>query len=653
MVDALCNFESAVQTEFCRLYSPEGRKAALAQYIEAKSKCDWKEDSAKDAPHNMSVRAAAWSNSSSYEHALSVSPPDTSQANELTQKLQLHTCRVDVADATHWQVMRLGPFVTNGGWDWIETNIDNALYSESRDAFVTAALMAPVFANGTLIGYPPLHVHHMHLTQTYQSYVQAASKNGATSLFYQATPPFIVDEYTFHMHGDSPCTEDDGGTACYLMPLPSEYGIRFPTEDSMYFNAEINDVRRPQSPALEWWLEFSIKISTADLIPVSKLFASGVIGRYPGLSATAAQARQGLVMLPGDMRDAMAFYSFPMHQAGQFLHLGTGLSHAHQAYNKGYIIFTGRPADGGLHALLSAGGAADEMVILDRLNLTIQGVVSHVRRHLTRQAEKCAAFGNCSYVPRYRCHGGPGLEFVDEDVRAGIDAGYYDRMASPMCATSQWSYRAGEVFTVVSFLGRVFPNDTHYPLPYGMHPFSFGAIVIDDHVLKDRHDLSVYQQNYRYHCMKNEPETTFNTWTDQTILRGGGEAAAGGCIDDDALAAERASAYGVSIGGCAEGKSMGLCQFPEGREMCPLTCGTCGGPKPQHVPQLAAVGAALLMVVGCWVGFCARKRRITAFDPARTTTQDFLSLPRAEVETAVAELAVKVKEHEMLLTRVA
>ena len=54
---------------------------------------------------------------------------------------------------------------------------------------------------------------------------------------------------------------------------------------------------------------------------------------------------------------------------------------------------------------------------------------------------RSAAFGNCSYVPRYRCHGGPGLEFVDEDVRAGIDAGYYDRMASPMCATSQWSYR--------------------------------------------------------------------------------------------------------------------------------------------------------------------------------------------------------------------
>ena len=181
--------------------------------IEAKSKCDWKEDS--DAPHNMSVRAAAWSNSSSYEHALSVSPPDTSQANELTQKLQLHTCRVDVADATHWQVMRLGPFVTNGGWDWIETNIDNALYSESRDAFVTAALMAPVFANGTLIDILPLHVHHMHLTQTYQSYAQAASKNGATSLFYQATPPFIVDEYTFHMHGDSPCTEDDDCVLSY------------------------------------------------------------------------------------------------------------------------------------------------------------------------------------------------------------------------------------------------------------------------------------------------------------------------------------------------------------------------------------------------------------------------------------------------------
>ena len=49
-----------------------------------------------------------------------------------------------------------------------------------------------------------------------------------------------------------------------------------------------------------------------------------------------------------------------------------------------------------------------------------------------------------------------------------------------------------------------------------------------------------------------------------------------GCVDDDALAAERASAFGISISGCKRGKVMGLCAYPEGSGACPVTCGTCG-----------------------------------------------------------------------------
>ena len=47
-------------------------------------------------------------------------------------------------------------------------------------------------------------------------------------------------------------------------------------------------------------------------------------------------------------------------------------------------------------------------------------------------------------------------------------------------------------------------------------------------------------------------------------------------VDDDALAAERASAFGISISGCKRGKVMGLCAYPEGSGACPVTCGTCG-----------------------------------------------------------------------------
>ena len=68
--------------------------------------------------------------------------------------------------------------------------------------------------------------------------------------------------------------------------------------------------------------------------------------------------------------------------------------------------------------------------------------------------------------------------------------------------------------------------------------------------------------------------------TSQIVSKaGGGEAAASdgeGCVDDDALAAERASAFGISISGCKRGKVMGLCAYPEGSGACPVTCGTCG-----------------------------------------------------------------------------
>jgi hypothetical protein len=54
------------------------------------------------------------------------------------------------------------------------------------------------------------------------------SDNGSPSLYYQDdTKPKFADEYTFHVHGDSPCREAEGGTACYLLTMPQGYGIRF------------------------------------------------------------------------------------------------------------------------------------------------------------------------------------------------------------------------------------------------------------------------------------------------------------------------------------------------------------------------------------------------------------------------------------------
>jgi hypothetical protein len=181
------------------------------------------------------------------------------------------------------------------------------------------------------------------------------------------------------------------------------------------------------------------------MVPTSKLLASGEAGIFPGLYPTAAQLRQGYTMLPGDMPDAMAFYSFPMKHAGTMVHIGTALSHAHQAYNKGYLIYSGTPADGGLHDIpgLAANESTSDLTLflLPSANLTIESATTYVQRRVERSAAACRAAGTvCPYVPQLRCYGGSGTEFVAADDDAGIVAGYYDRMVTPTCDRSEWSY---------------------------------------------------------------------------------------------------------------------------------------------------------------------------------------------------------------------
>ena len=47
------------------------------------------------------------------------------------------------------------------------------------------------------------------------------------------------------------------------------------------------------------------------------------------------------------------------------------------------------------------------------------------------------------------------------------------------------------------------------------------------------------------------------------------------CRDNDAGASAMASAAGLEVLSCADGKMLGLCGEPAAKEMCPVTCGIC------------------------------------------------------------------------------
>jgi hypothetical protein len=58
---------------------------------------------------------------------------------------------------------------TQGGYDWTQIGWDNlwdirAKLLEYPDGiFITQQFSAPVLADGTRIGHPPIHVHHIHI----------------------------------------------------------------------------------------------------------------------------------------------------------------------------------------------------------------------------------------------------------------------------------------------------------------------------------------------------------------------------------------------------------------------------------------------------------------------------------------------------------
>ena len=79
---------------------------------------------------------------------------------------------------SRWWVTRVGPFQSKGGNDW--HNIEwshfgrlsamkatfgaNTSQSAAQMLFwITGFLVAPVDADGELIDYPPIHIHHAHL----------------------------------------------------------------------------------------------------------------------------------------------------------------------------------------------------------------------------------------------------------------------------------------------------------------------------------------------------------------------------------------------------------------------------------------------------------------------------------------------------------
>lgn len=89
---------------------------------------------------------------------------------------------------------------------------------KDRVVYVRGRMFAPVYANGTLVNYPPLHIHHAHiLPYAHKKLSKKIMPSGGRGFWRETIGNHHV---LVQAHGDTICQDDEGGKALALTFLP-------------------------------------------------------------------------------------------------------------------------------------------------------------------------------------------------------------------------------------------------------------------------------------------------------------------------------------------------------------------------------------------------------------------------------------------------
>lgn len=162
-----------------------------------------------------------------------------------TVNATLQDCQVEGGQLQVHHLFRFGPFNSIGGlWNRIRfAPFDPFDPSSTADlgssglVSLTSYFMGATSLDHSVIGYPPLHIHHFHLEQ--QKCLVGLCGAVIT-------------------HGDDQCTTADGGVACLVRKMPDGFATKI--KRPFLVSSEINDVRESTSLSLPFW--FTIALQT-------------------------------------------------------------------------------------------------------------------------------------------------------------------------------------------------------------------------------------------------------------------------------------------------------------------------------------------------------------------------------------------------------
>lgn len=349
-------------------------------------------------------------------------------------------CEMVNVDGSTITSQRIGPFTSTGGYDYWQLAIRDYLkldsvierYPEGIDVDFNFA--RALFPNHTVVGLPPVHLHHVN------TWLKGGSKGKDFFLPFSAFIP---------QTGDNMCQPEDG-LDCLLDDQYPEGFIKRITA-RMDLNAELNDVRPKSSMPMTWWLQGGLQYRPRNN---QRTVVHSMLSLQNSVSGNIFTNQNLEFMSFPVVQDSFVWTKFEMPEDGQLL---KAKPHSHPFDLKYGFLFRAEPSDLGLDKFVlgqspSGCGLYGSINVDDSrclpASLQESGFTSFddlrksLLRNLGRSRSRNIARG--FEPPELVCETWAKLEII---------GGYgYDRRTPSCCKRSSW--RRGQVFTSVWLFSR-------------------------------------------------------------------------------------------------------------------------------------------------------------------------------------------------------
>jgi len=366
------------------------------------------------------------------------------------ESIKLGECSIPQPDGGGYIIQRVGPLVSTGSYDywqfgWKDVWRTSRLLHEVPGGIAfTSAFSGPVDPSGFVIGHPPIHIHHIHISPEPGV---VTKMNGLGCSRGRAEDCYIAN-LIVEQHGDYQCFDEDGGLDCFFERTAPGYAKL--VEKPLDLEGEVNDVRAPDSEPMTWWYQVVLRWHPRRGLALRPLSQHFVVG--PGKLNPLDQRHNVAVFPVRSQRRSVYWYSGYMDRDGV---LARNKLHSHNTMFDRAFWFAATPAELGLDAEGFMPGVSYVPRLLHKVGFqNTEDLQSYILAKLADSArrydEECTApAGHCKRRrPALICQSWvSNLDFVDP-TSGKVFA--YDRRA-PVCCR-RWHFHKGDPFTVVALM---------------------------------------------------------------------------------------------------------------------------------------------------------------------------------------------------------